>query len=119
MAFHGLVGYFYPTSSNIPILSSCSFNPLILFLNLPFLTSSKLLSFHPFIVDIFSYIPLHPFNHTNYVYLIIIMSSLHHIISLLLHIFYIVFLIYLSPIKLLLLCLTLPQLFYNFPCSSG
>ena len=87
----------------------------LLSLNLPFPTSFWLLFLHSSIVDIFSYIPLHPFNHTNYVYLIIIMSSLHHITSSLLHIFYIVFLIYLSPIKLLLLCLTLPQLFYNIP----
>src|ERR1041385_8200358 len=52
----------------------------LLSLNLPFPTSFWLLFLHSSIVDIFSYIPLHPFNHTNYVYLIIILC--HHYIIL-------------------------------------
>ena len=97
-----LAGY---SCSNYSILSSYSFNSFVFSLLIfPFLRLLSYYPFYSFIVDIFSYIPPHPFNHTNYVYLIIIMSSLHHITSSLLHIFYIVLLIYLSPINCALLC---------------
>ena len=86
--------------------------------NLPFFTSFRLLFLHcwhiSYVLPHTNYICLIHLNYSNYVYLIIIMSSLHHIISSLLHIFHIVLQIYLRLITSSLLCLTVPQLFYNF-----
>src|ERR1044071_2626359 len=81
------------TLSNNSIFSSWSFNSLVFdlsilcssLLGLLFFTSFRLLFFHFSIVVIFNYILSYTnyicliINHTNYVYLTIIILSLHHI----------------------------------------